>query len=420
LPEVAIEKVKKPSSGISAFYGAEQQSIGKNAIMTNNNRKNSMYFIPLTYSVIKRNKGVSSMRFVKNLFLAAFVVLIGVYLIDYSVYKQDEVPDSVSDAVWKQHTLETKVAPQVERMFPLEGDLFQWMKRDVKALTKAFGEPDRKDPSAYGYTWWVYTDQADSYLQFGILENKVVTIYATGENLDISPVHIGQEYESAAETYTANGDFQFSDEVNYSGGFSSYTFLLNEEDLITRPLVKVSDDIFIQNYFDTFTNELSSIRVLTADVLLKHRPYELKYRGSLPDRPNLSDEAWEEVEKGMEQQIFDITNVIRNRQDSPQLSWEESVHEAAFAHSKDMEKNDYFSHYSLNGDGLKERLSEVDVFYRTAGENIAAQYPDAPSAMEGWLNSEGHREALFNEDYTHLGVGVYRLYYTQNFLEKPL
>ncbi|MBR3119412.1 MAG: CAP domain-containing protein, partial [Oceanobacillus sp.] len=45
---------------------------------------------------------------------------------------------------------------------------------------------------------------------------------------------------------------------------------------------------------------------------------------------------------------------------------------------------------------------------------------DAPAAMEGWLNSEGHREALLSNDYTHIGVGVHRLYYTQNFLGKPL
>jgi len=361
------------------------------------------------------------MRFVKNLSLAAFiVVLIGVLLIDQTGIGEEEAFNLVSDAAWKHHTLETKVAPEIESMFPLEGDLFQWMKKDADVLEKALGEPDRKDMSAYGYTWWVYASQPESYIQFGILEGEVVTIYATGDGLDLSPVHIGQQYESAADAYAASGDFQFSDEVNYSGGFSSYTFLLNEEDLKSRPLVKVDHDTFIQNYFDTFTNKLSSIRVLTADILLKHRPYELQYRGSLPEEPNLSDEAWEEVEMGMEQQIFDITNVIRQRHDSPPLSWEGDVHEVAFLHSKDMAENDYFSHYGLNGDGLKERLSELDVFYRTAGENIAAQYSDAPSAMEGWLNSEGHREALFNEEYTHLGVGVYRLYYTQNFLEKPM
>jgi Uncharacterized protein with SCP/PR1 domains len=40
------------------------------------------------------------------------------------------------------------------------------------------------------------------------------------------------------------------------------------------------------------------------------------------------------------------------------------------------------------------------------------------AVMEGWLNSEGHRETLLNEQYNYLGVGVHRLYYTQNFLLK--
>lgn len=69
--------------------------------------------------------------------------------------------------------------------------------------------------------------------------------------------------------------------------------------------------------------------------------------------------------------------------------------------------------------GLKERLASEEVYYLAAGENIAAQYPDAPAAMQGWLNSKGHREALLEDDYTHLGVGVYHFYYTQNFLQKP-
>lgn len=360
------------------------------------------------------------MRFVKNLFWAACIVLFGFYFINLIMDEQEEKLDSVSEAVWKHHKLETKAAPQMETIFPLDGALFDWMKRDVETLTEAYGEPDRKDLSAYGYTWWVYTDLQESYVQFGVLDDEIVTIYATGEGVDVSPIEIGQQYDTVTESYAASGDLEFSDEVTYSGGFSSYTFLLSEEDVMTRPLVKLTNDIFIQNYFDTFTGELSSIRVLTADVLLKHRPYEMEYRGSLPDRPNLSEESWEKVEKGMEQQIFDITNIIRERHGSPPLDWEDSVRDVAFTHSKDMKENDYFSHNSLNGDGLKERLTSADVFYWTAGENIAAQYPDAPSAMEGWLNSEGHREALFNEDYTHLGVGVYRLYYTQNFLEIPM
>ncbi|MEK1830243.1 CAP domain-containing protein [Priestia megaterium] len=51
-----------------------------------------------------------------------------------------------------------------------------------------------------------------------------------------------------------------------------------------------------------------------------------------------------------------------------------------------------------------------------AGENIASNYQDGIAAVEGWLNSEGHRKALLNKEFTRLGVGVYEKYYTQNFI----
>lgn len=72
---------------------------------------------------------------------------------------------------------------------------------------------------------------------------------------------------------------------------------------------------------------------------------------------------------------------------------------------------------------LKIRHAERSVRKRrgrisACGENIAYNYVDGPAAVEGWLNSEGHRKALLNQDYTHLGVGVKEKYYTQNFIKK--
>ena len=59
------------------------------------------------------------------------------------------------------------------------------------------------------------------------------------------------------------------------------------------------------------------------------------------------------------------------------------------------------------------------MFYQLAGENIAAQYMDGPSAVEGWLNSEGHRESLLESKFTHIGVGVYqKILYTKFYREK--
>ncbi|WP_249870237.1 CAP domain-containing protein [Oceanobacillus saliphilus] len=353
---------------------------------------------------------------IRSILLMTIIALIAFYFIERVDNNPGEILGNVTNVVKeKRNVLQSKIAPEIPPSHvPLEGNIFSLIGKTEQELLDELGEPSRIDPSAYDYKWWVYKDAENQYVQYGIEAGEIKTIYAIGENLETEPVHIGQTYDDIREQFT------LTNEVTYSEGLSSYTFRLSEEDLAMRPLVKLNQDTFIQLYFDTFTNELSSLRILTAQTLLKHRPYEIEYRGKLPNEPNLSEEEWSDIETGMEQQIFDITNVMRHQQGKKKLDWEESVSNVAYHHSKDMADNNYFSHYSLNGDGLKERLEAERVFYIAAGENIAAQYPDAPAAMEGWLNSEGHREALLNDDYTHIGVGVFRFFYTQNFLHKPL
>lgn len=353
------------------------------------------------------------MRIIRNLVLLVIIVVIGFYV--WEGNKSEFEGTIKTEVIEKMNVLQSKIAPdRSSQRIPLEGDLYTWIGKTEDALVQAFGEPVRKDLSAYDYQWWIYTDYGESYIQFGVEDEVIKTIYTVGADLAMDPIEIGQDYD------TLQDKFNFEEEVHYTKGLASYTFKMTEDDLKRRPLVKVSDDVFLQFYFDTFTNQLSSLRVLEADVLLKHRPYEITYRGSLPDEPDLTEAQWEQIETGLEQQIFDISNVLRNRFDRSSLEWDEEVSEVAFNHSKDMNDNNYFSHYSQNGDGLKERFAVTGIFYIAAGENIAAQYPDAPSVVEGWLNSEGHREALLAEEYTHLGVGVYRFYYTQNFLAKPM
>lgn|SRR5690625_2331198 len=300
-----------------------------------------------------------------------------------------------------------------ERKKTSELNLLQLIGVSSSVLTQEFGEPERKDLSVYGYTWWVYPN-IDGYIQFGLDENdQIETIYARNRDIPIEEISDEQSYDQIHHVLS------FENEVKYRNGLSSYTFYLTKEDLLERPLTHINDDVFIQFYFDKFTRSLSSYRILKADTLLKHIPYEVKYSGKLPEKPQLSDQQWEEIDRGMEQQIFDVTNIIRKENHLETVKWENDLHEVAFMHSKDMANHNYFSHDGPEGDGLKERLETKAVFYQSAGENIAAQYPDGLAAVEGWLNSQGHREALLDEAYTHLGVGVYRLYYTQNFIVIP-
>ncbi|QDP40067.1 CAP domain-containing protein [Radiobacillus deserti] len=295
---------------------------------------------------------------------------------------------------------------------PIEGELLGWIGKDSQELSEAYGEPIRKDKSSYGYNWWIYSDKKSQYAQFGIRDKKVVTVFITGSKGKMDGISLGESYKDL------KGKRSFQKEVSFNVGVTSYRFTLTDKDLKMRPLVKLSNERFMQLYFDTFTGKLSSIRAMDADTLLVQRPYDIFYTGNLPEAPILSDKEWAEVEDGAEQQIFDITNIIRTRHQVGVLKWDEVVATVALGHSKDMSIHKYFSHYSQDGKGLKDRLSEKDVIYKMAGENIAAQYTDGPAAVEGWLNSEGHRHALLEGNYTHLGVGVYKYYYTQNFLQK--
>lgn len=352
------------------------------------------------------------MRFIRFILITLLSVGIGVVAISEYGLLDDSAPRKWHPSAKLENQIKNKEVPQTRMLSEtFKGDLYQWIGKTSKEVLNQMGEPKRKDLSAYGYTWWVYTNNTQ-HIQLGISDGKVVTIFAAGNNLGAEPLKIGQGYE------TLKDHLSFEDTVNYRSGVSTYQFELTDEDVTMRPLVKMTDDVFAQLYFDTFDKRLMSLRILDGETLLKHSPYQMVYRGNIGNPKQISPETWDKIEKGMEQQIFEITNMMRKNYKRNALEWEEAAGEVAFLHSKDMEENDYFSHYDLNGGGLKERLTERNIAYLSAGENIAAKYSDAPAVIAGWLNSEGHREALLNDSYTHLGVGVYRFHYTQNFLEK--
>lgn len=293
---------------------------------------------------------------------------------------------------------------------PKEG-LSTLIGKNIAELIATKGEPNRIDPSFYGYEWWIYNLDMENYLQVGVENEKVATIYAIGKKADVSPFVIGQSIENIYSEVIIDTGIN----LEYEG--TSYRYELSEEDMNTRPLIKMGE-IFVQLYIDKFTGTLSSVRFLNAKTLVSQRPYEVVYRGSLLEVKPISEEEWQRVEEGCKKQIYDITNIMRFRHQLNPLEWDDQTAVAAYGHSKDMYDSNTFSHTSKEFGELSDRLESANVTYQIAGENIAANYIDAPAVMEGWLNSKGHRESLLNADFTHIGVGVFHKHYTQNFIQK--
>src|SRR5699024_2277126 len=112
------------------------------------------------------------------------------------------------------------------------------------------------------------------------------------------PFSIGADYEEISAM------FPFEKEITFESSWKKYVFLLNEDDLKVKPMIKLTDDLYVVNYFDQFTNKLSSIRLMSIDVLLKQRLYDMEYRGTLASGVELSRTEWEAIEAGMEKQIL--------------------------------------------------------------------------------------------------------------------
>lgn len=121
--------------------------------------------------------------------------------------------------------------------------------------------------------------------------------------------------------------------------------------------------------------------------------------------------------------VLKLVNEERAKQGLGKLTLSTKLNEVAFAKSKDMAVNRYFSHQSPTYGSPFDMLKKFGVSYRSAGENIAAGQRTPQEVMNSWMNSSGHRANILNNNYTELGVGYYKggsygHYWTQTFVGK--
>jgi uncharacterized protein YkwD len=119
-------------------------------------------------------------------------------------------------------------------------------------------------------------------------------------------------------------------------------------------------------------------------------------------------------------QVVALTNEQRLANGCKALTVNPILTSVAQAHSADMAKRNFFDHNNPDGKSPFDRMTAAGYKYRMAAENIAAGYPTAAAVVDGWMNSQGHRENILNCGLTQIGVGYvtggsYGSYWTQDF-----
>jgi hypothetical protein len=105
--------------------------------------------------------------------------------------------------------------------------------------------------------------------------------------------------------------------------------------------------------------------------------------------------------------IIEWTNFQREKYGVLPLKENPRLNASAAIKVEDMFKNQYFSHYSPNDQGVGDLAKIVGYDFILIGENLAlGNFKDDQSLVLSWMESPGHRENILNPKYQEIGVAV--------------
>ncbi len=111
------------------------------------------------------------------------------------------------------------------------------------------------------------------------------------------------------------------------------------------------------------------------------------------------------VDEVAEEEMLNLLNIERVNAGLSEFRKDLSLRGTARKHCEDMLERGYFSHYSPEGKSPFDRMSEDNIEFKYAGENLALA-PHAKLAMKGFMNSPGHRANILSKNFGKVGVGV--------------
>lgn len=262
------------------------------------------------------------------------------------------------------------------------------------------GSPKRSTVNEYGINWNAYHNNYQNFFMVAYnKENKVAGLY-TNQDLISSKqgVSLGTPMEDIigqfGEPLTAIQKNWVSYQINNNGEFYLYKL----------------DQSYITFFFDKHEgNTITAIQIISEEL-------ENQKAGYYAD-------GSQALREGFEYQLFDLTNAARVEHGLHPLTWDEHVRITAREHSADMAIHQYFDHTNLEGQSPFDRMKEDQIYFRVAGENLAAGQLSSIFAHEGLMNSLGHRENILKADFETLGIGVAfdidkKPFYTQNFVTR--
>lgn len=127
------------------------------------------------------------------------------------------------------------------------------------------------------------------------------------------------------------------------------------------------------------------------------------------------------VDEEAEEQMLVLVNKERASRGLSPVTVDRKILILARGYSKDMFERGYFSHYNPEGLSPFDRMKHEGIHYQYAGENLALA-PNTTIAMQGLMQSPGHKANILSPNFHKVGIGVmdggiYGEMFTQEFTD---
>ena len=252
------------------------------------------------------------------------------------------------------------------------------------ALVKAYGNPNRKEPSEYGFTWHVYNKDYANFFMAGVAGGKVVALYTSAKVMNYGN-KIKYNYTRAAVRKAMGSPISYVQSDNT-------IMVLNKRN--ERDYFKAGSNYVIVFYDNVAGGKVTSMLIIPQSA-------QNKVLMNLPALNSSLERAYERIS-------VDLVNANRVRRGLKKLTVDVKTTKLALSRSVDMRNRNYFDHYTP----APQRLSPFDqarrmgIRFTSMGENISFGDHNAIFAHESFMNSPGHRNIVLKKTYTKIGTGV--------------
>lgn len=123
----------------------------------------------------------------------------------------------------------------------------------------------------------------------------------------------------------------------------------------------------------------------------------------LPEANIITEPEYTQEEKEM----FDLVNSERHKNGLTELEWSNELYEISKIRAE--EASICWSHTRPDGTKIADMFPGIKALSKSTlcGENLASGFDNCSKAMEGLMNSEGHRANILNKKYTRIAISLY-------------